>query len=107
MLDRLQTTELGFHVRATGEQEKEPFLELDLMTVRPLLAPALSCGYERTKPAKGHSVRPYLHVCKRLCKGNFARVCVRSERVFGKTCENYRSASDNLVRNNTEQLRIM
>ncbi len=49
-------TKLGFHVGATGERDKKPLLELDLMTVRPLLPLALSCRYDRTKPAKGHGV---------------------------------------------------
>lgn len=77
------------------------------MTVRPLLPLALSCRYERIKPAKGHSVRLYMYVCKRLCKSNFGHVCVRIRGVLSKMCENYRSVSANLVWNNTEQLRIM
>lgn len=69
-------TELGFHTRATGKQEKKPRLELDLVTHGQPLPLALSCRYERNKPAKVQCVRPYMHLCQRLCKRAFLHVCL-------------------------------
>lgn len=85
-------SDLGFNVRATGEQEKKQFIELDHQaTLYPSLCPA---GSEGTVQGQGSQCLDLtcMHV-KHGVRAFFAHVCDCIERVLSKTCDGYERVS--------------